>query len=364
MKKKNNVKRKAASKPSLVPVQYDSVQKLIFKIEREAKSVEKKWYQKVFRLGHLSEEDFAKWGKKYGLEREAEVAYLFSRDPGVFAYDSDWFPYLQNFYITLAERELEARKKGIKIDDPFMRIYETLRTNEIKNYEFKERYYRYYKRANLIVKDLFIYVSSEDVKIIRQYIVESPSSFADSNVWFDAFQRLYISVVRSLQEIRQYQKLVESPLKLEKRDKSPTGQPVDERWEKSFNQFGKFLRDSAIDAISKDIVVEQLNALLANPPFEIPEVAPELYKNRAIQDEDAYAFLKRVYGKYLDAGILYQYQLRKLDPFLAVAVDNYCKYRKIKFSSILPPKSLAIEREINSVDAKEIKRIARNLTRR
>lgn len=68
----------------------------------------------------------------------------------------------------------------------------------------------------------------------------------------------------------------------------------------------------------------------------LPDVAPELYQNRA-RPESPIAYFDRVWRKYSDAGVLYQDQLRKLDPKLIPAIHTYCSKRDIDPKEHLPP---------------------------
>lgn len=343
----------------------DPPQKIICMIEEDAKRVHKKWYQKALRHGNLSEEEYAKWGKHYGLEKEANIAYRFSQDPSAFAGDDDWFPFLQNLYVTLAEKELEARKKGIKLDDPLMRIYDLLRTNEIKNYEYKKRYYRYYKRARFEDKVLFMYVSSEDAKIISQYIEKGPLSFVDNNIYFDAFQSLYIAVVRSLQKLRNYSELLEKLLLMEISDDLFTG-ALDK--ESELKKYEGFLRNPEIDEAIKRKTVALINAIMSRPKIEPPFLAPERYMERADKKETAKDFLRRVYGKWLrkDEEVLFQDQLRKLDEPLINALKTYCWNNKLSLADLVLPKKVRIDRELTlqAGNTDELERLAAGFRRR
>lgn len=68
----------------------------------------------------------------------------------------------------------------------------------------------------------------------------------------------------------------------------------------------------------------------------LPAVAPELYENR-IRPESPIDYYDRVWRKYADAGVLYQDQLRKLDPKLIPAVHTYCSKRELDAKLHLPP---------------------------
>jgi len=70
--------------------------------------------------------------------------------------------------------------------------------------------------------------------------------------------------------------------------------------------------------------------------LSLPEAAPELYQNRA-RPESPIAFFDRVWRSYVDAGVLYQDQLRQLDPKLIPAIHTYCSKRDIDPKEHLPP---------------------------
>lgn len=346
MSPKNRKKRGATKRTGRARTRYDSVQKLIvFKVERDAKQIEKGWYQEVFIGENLPLKQFDELGKKYGLEKEAKIAFVFSQNPNVFNKDNDWFPYLQNFYIVLAERELEARARGEVINDPFMRIYLKLKKNEIDDFAYKMRYYVYYKEAKFINEDLLKYVSADDVKVMKLYINELAVSHANTHSWFDAFQRLYIAVVKSLQIIRNYPEFLNKLPPIKETEPQP-GQPLDETKEKTLKGLEGLFRNPKIDEPTKELIADRVNAILANPPIQLPAVAPELYKNPQKLEDYAIAFLNRVYGKFLATGVLYQDQLGVLDSGLLNALKGYCTRKKIALSSIIPPKKERIDKEL------------------
>jgi hypothetical protein len=99
--------------------------------------------------------------------------------------------------------------------------------------------------------------------------------------------------------------------------------------------------------------------------LELPDKV-ELYFERPDKKEDAYRFLIRVWGKYLDAGVLYQNDLKKLDSKLHKAVDNACRLKKEKFATIVPTKSDKINKELEFAENayKNLDRITVNFRRR
>ena len=118
------------------------------------------------------------------------------------------------------------------------------------------------------------------------------------------------------------------------------------------DEFEKYKRNSVALAGYESDEVEELT---------LPEVAPELY-NPFNTEEDAIQFLRRVWWKYLDAGILYQDDLRSskkgkdggLDPRLMSAIARYCKDKEIPTNSIVSKKSDRTDREIEGRDVKSL----------
>jgi hypothetical protein len=85
------------------------------------------------------------------------------------------------------------------------------------------------------------------------------------------------------------------------------------------------------------------------PKIELPALAPELYAERLDKKETPVNFLDRVWGKYLEAGVLYQCDLRGKngrDPKLMHAIVSYCTVRKLNISSYIPSKKDKTEREV------------------
>lgn len=88
--------------------------------------------------------------------------------------------------------------------------------------------------------------------------------------------------------------------------------------------------------------------ILESKQLKLPKQAPEIYKYRVDRKETPISFLKRVWGQYLDAGILYQDNLggrNGLDRSLIAAINNYCNHHKIDRSQVIPPpKSARIDK--------------------
>lgn len=93
---------------------------------------------------------------------------------------------------------------------------------------------------------------------------------------------------------------------------------------------------------------------------ELPDEAPELYdkwKNKPEnKGKSAIDCLNEVWGKYLKKGMLYQDNLRSknggLDKKLMEAIRNFCKNRKIKTESIIPKKSIRLDKDAKKINKK------------
>lgn len=366
------VKKQEKTSASFIPLEkifpLDAVQILARRVEEDAKNIEKPWYLKVFRKPNLSNREINKLGKAHGLPKKVIKTFKkFVNDPDSFLNDDEWFYPLQLFYIILAEKELNERNTIANIKpDPMMEIYLELRRNEIKNHEFKKRYFVAYRKAKLTEKILSIYVSPQDTKSILLYI-EQPLSFKNHDEWFDPFQRLYINVVKSLIKLR------ESIGKNKKR----AVEPADIFSGLKIDQPTKDILKLRIEAEIKARIDEQKKAFMKTAPLstekaglELPQKAPKLYNERHLDPEDkdldAKDFLDKYYGEYLKAGVIYQHHLRKLDPSLLKGIKNYCENRSIKFSSVVPPKKVEIDRKLAALtcDSKELNRMATNIRNR
>ena len=87
---------------------------------------------------------------------------------------------------------------------------------------------------------------------------------------------------------------------------------------------------------------------------QIPERAPALWKNKAdrLPGETPITFTQRVWGRYIEAGSLYQNDIKRLgDDRLCVAVRSYCTPRGLDASQFLPPPRQArIDRALAEAD--------------
>lgn len=74
--------------------------------------------------------------------------------------------------------------------------------------------------------------------------------------------------------------------------------------------------------------------------LKLPARAPLLWKRRSdrLPDETPIDFLRRVWGRYLDAGVLYQNDLaRRGEQKLLYAIRGYCERNGLKAADYLPP---------------------------
>lgn len=71
---------------------------------------------------------------------------------------------------------------------------------------------------------------------------------------------------------------------------------------------------------------------------QLPQSAPEIWAKRVGRSENAIEFLKRVWGPYMQMGILYQDDIKRLgDAKLVQAVRDRCIAEGIDAASVLPP---------------------------
>jgi hypothetical protein len=72
-------------------------------------------------------------------------------------------------------------------------------------------------------------------------------------------------------------------------------------------------------------------------PSELPSRVPEFYLDRHDRFETAPQFLRRIWGRYLDAGLFFQNDLNRLDPKLFAALTSYCQRTKTPRHEVFPP---------------------------
>ncbi|MEA3013338.1 MAG: hypothetical protein QOD42_1883 [Sphingomonadales bacterium] len=86
----------------------------------------------------------------------------------------------------------------------------------------------------------------------------------------------------------------------------------------------------------------------------LPDQPPALWGNRAdrLPGENPIEFLRRVWGRYLDAGVLHQDTLKHLgETKLIHAISSYCEYHGLDRAEHLPPpKSERVDRALAEAD--------------
>lgn len=97
-----------------------------------------------------------------------------------------------------------------------------------------------------------------------------------------------------------------------------------------------------IDTVSGVVaaIVIMRKSILDNLKLKLPARAPLLWKNRSdrLPNETPIDFLRRVWGRYMDAGVLYQDHLaRRGEQMLVSAIRGYCDRNGLKAADHLPP---------------------------
>lgn len=86
----------------------------------------------------------------------------------------------------------------------------------------------------------------------------------------------------------------------------------------------------------------------------LPPRAPAIWSNKAdrLEGETAVQFLRRVWGRYMDAGILYQDDIKRLgDSRLVATIRTYCHSRGEDAAAALPPpRKVRLERALAQVE--------------
>ncbi len=80
-------------------------------------------------------------------------------------------------------------------------------------------------------------------------------------------------------------------------------------------------------------------------PNALPKRAPLKYKDRLSNDVTPIEFLHQIWGRYLEAGLLHQHELRVLDESLLNAVRNYCNRQGLTSSDFVPTKSAKVQQK-------------------
>lgn len=125
--------------------------------------------------------------------------------------------------------------------------------------------------------------------------------------------------------------------------------------------------ENALKAKTVNVLKELINIFLQqsekkiSPEEEVlkqlPDKAPKLYSERPNKKQSASDFLKEVWGDYLDAGVLFQCDLRSrkkgiiggLDPQLMQAIVNECRKMGVPASKVVPTKTEKINMEARKI---------------
>lgn len=103
----------------------------------------------------------------------------------------------------------------------------------------------------------------------------------------------------------------------------------------------RFGVDPEVAARTYDQLSPSFNRTASTRP---PEIAPEIYSERADKYEKADAFLLRVYGQWLgDTPTIFQHHVRSLDVSLAQGLNNAFKHRSDELAAIIPPKKKEVD---------------------
>jgi len=102
----------------------------------------------------------------------------------------------------------------------------------------------------------------------------------------------------------------------------------------------------AMSYFGNEVFIAELSE---NKQIKLPLNATEIYAERSDKSENPISFLRRVWGEYMDAGILFQDDLKKLgDSKIVQAVRSYCAAHDLCATDILPPPRRArIERVLD-----------------
>ena len=113
--------------------------------------------------------------------------------------------------------------------------------------------------------------------------------------------------------------------------------------------------DFAPENLAVNLVVSAIRATRAASQFgeaaklALPERAPEIWAERdRSRGETPIEFLNRVWGRWMEAGVLYQNDIKRLgDPTLVKTIRTYCHRQGVDASTVLPPpQSARLERAL------------------
>jgi hypothetical protein len=117
--------------------------------------------------------------------------------------------------------------------------------------------------------------------------------------------------------------------------------------------------DSPADRGQVDLIVDLVLSVTAADfnraaKLTLPPRAPGVWSRREDREEgeNVVQFLRRVWGRYMDAGILYQDDIKRLgDPKLMASVRTYCHQHGLDPASVLPPpQRVRLERALAQVE--------------
>jgi hypothetical protein len=144
----------------------------------------------------------------------------------------------------------------------------------------------------------------------------------------------------------------------------------------------KLIRDKVMSLMERKDLMEMVRnrdtlRLGDQEELQLPDKAPELFINRQGQGqsrEGAIDFLDRIWGRYLDAGLLYQFNLRSkkqgqglnMDSQLMQAIVNHCRKTGEKTDSYIPRMQEKNTHQINLLGLEDpvILRLTRTAYRR
>ena len=181
---------------------------------------------------------------------------------------------------------------------------------------------------------------------------------------YDKKQKIFIKTY-IMEEINFSQAQIES---LEAKNQELELQLQKERIEKEKSQTQLEQEVKSLRLLLFTVLQQEHIKELIEPSFEQQADLPALpkageiplYKDRDDKNESAVDFFKRVYKRWLDAGvIIYQFDLRKktpkgepdkgIDPSLSNAIEKECRKKSLNKDEILPTKKIKTNRHSKDV---------------